>query len=74
MNWLRRILKFSILGFAFWQMGCGVKGDPIPPERPPALGRSRPTYKRATEGLKIEKGPRQAPARDDDEDDDDEKE
>lgn len=27
--------------------GCGVKGDPLPPERPPELGSGKPTYKRA---------------------------
>ncbi|MBX3020517.1 MAG: hypothetical protein KF799_02470 [Bdellovibrionales bacterium] len=35
-------------------LGCGVKGDPLPPERPAELGRGRPTYKRATEKIKIE--------------------
>lgn len=36
-------------------IGCGVKGDPLPPERPPELGRGRPTYKRATEKIKVQK-------------------
>ena len=31
--------------------GCGVKGDPLPPERPPELGRGKPSYSRATEGM-----------------------
>lgn len=30
-------------------VGCGVKGDPIPPATPVELGRGQPTYKRATE-------------------------
>lgn len=34
-------------------MGCGVKGDPLPPERPVELGRGRPTYKRAAERIKV---------------------
>lgn len=29
--------------------GCGVKGDPLPPEKPPVLGRGQPTYREATE-------------------------
>ena len=35
--------------------GCGVKGDPIPPERPAELGRGRPTYRRATEKIRLKK-------------------
>jgi hypothetical protein len=34
--------------------GCGVKGDPLPPEKPSELGRGRPTYKRATENIKVD--------------------
>jgi hypothetical protein len=37
--------------------GCGVKGDPLPPEKPVDLGRGRPTYRRATEKIRIEKTP-----------------
>lgn len=33
------------------QPGCGVKGDPIPPQIPSELGRGQPTYKGATEDL-----------------------
>jgi hypothetical protein len=32
---------------------CGVKGDPLPPEKPAELGRGRPTYKRAMKNIKI---------------------
>jgi hypothetical protein len=35
--------------------GCGVKGDPLPPERPIDIGRGRPTYKRATEKINVKK-------------------
>jgi hypothetical protein len=72
MRWLKPILILS----ALTQLACGVKGDPIAPEKPPALGRSRPTYKRATEGLKIEKTPRHTKPgdKDDDDRDDDDKE
>lgn len=36
--------------------GCGVKGDPLPPERPPRMGRGRPTYRKAAEKIKLEPG------------------
>lgn len=32
---------------------CGVKGDPLPPEQPPELGRGEPSFQRATEGFKL---------------------
>lgn len=51
MNWPRNLLIFSALAFA---AGCGVKGDPLPPDKPAYIGRGRPTYKRATEKLKVE--------------------
>jgi hypothetical protein len=41
--------------------GCGVKGDPLPPEKPAELGRGRPTYRRATEEITIEKTRRRTP-------------
>lgn len=71
MSWQKRKL-FSVIAALMWIGGCGVKGDPLPPERPVELGRGRPTYKRATEGLKIEKNkpPRARPADRDDEDED----
>lgn len=80
MNWPRKRL-FSVLAVVFWVAGCGVKGDPLPPEKPVELGRGRPTYRRATEGLQIEKNkPANAkpatvsPRKVDDEDEDDEQE
>lgn len=56
MSWLPASVKFSILIFlcAGFVSACGVKGDPLPPEKPVELGRGRPTYRRATEGMKIE--------------------
>ena len=50
------------------QVGCGVKGDPLPPERPAELGRGKPTYKRAAERVKIvpkPKDPLEVPEEDD---------
>jgi len=51
MNWPRNLLICSALATV---AGCGVKGDPLPPDKPAYIGRGRPTYKRATEKLKIE--------------------
>lgn len=58
MNWQKNRLNFKLFMFAALAIvigGCGVKGDPLPPEKPVEIGRGRPTYKRATEGIKIEK-------------------
>ncbi|NJM10336.1 MAG: hypothetical protein HC883_05635 [Bdellovibrionaceae bacterium] len=57
MNWplTKQIRLLTALSGALWMLGCGVKGDPLPPEKPVELGRGRPTYKRATEGIPIEK-------------------
>jgi len=41
------VLIISALG----HIGCGVKGDPVPPKIPAELGRGQPTYKGATENL-----------------------
>ncbi len=30
-------------------MGCGVRGEPLPPTTPPEIGRGQPTFRRATE-------------------------
>ena len=27
---------------------CGVKGDPVPPQAPPPIGRGKPSYSKAT--------------------------
>lgn len=56
MSWLRQSARFSALILFFSSLAaCGVKGDPLPPEKPVELGRGRPTYKRATEGIRIER-------------------
>ncbi len=41
------IVLIALLG----NIGCGVRGDPVPPKIPAELGRGQPTYKRATEDL-----------------------
>lgn len=51
MNWPLRALIFSLLTALV--SACGVKGDPLPPEKPADLGRGRPTYKKAAEKVKI---------------------
>jgi hypothetical protein len=61
-----------IAGFAVLS-ACGVKGDPLPPEKPMEIGRGRPTYKKATEGIRIDKT-KQEPDRDADKDEDEETE
>lgn len=77
MNWRRKPRKFEIvLAGLFLAVcaGCGVKGDPLPPEKPAELGRGRPTYKRATEGIQIQKNQGRDPDPDNlEEDDDDDK-
>ncbi len=80
MNWPNKRLcsgMISTIAVALQITGCGVKGDPLPPEKPVDLGRGRPTYKRATEGLKIEKNKalrsRTNPAKKEDEDEDGER-
>lgn len=45
---LAAVVMFSVVG-------CGVKGDPVPPDKPPELGRGQPTYRRATEKIKLKK-------------------
>ena len=35
--------------------GCGVKGDPVAPAKPPELGRGQPTYRKATEKIQLQK-------------------
>lgn len=59
-------ILFFVLSFQTWKitlgksaqflslfllLGCGVKGDPMPPEKPPFIGRGEQTYKRATEEI-----------------------
>ncbi len=51
------ILPFSLLVLIMPVIGCGVKGDPIPPEKPPLLGRGQPAYKKATEEFKLPEVP-----------------
>lgn len=41
------VLIISAVG----HVGCGVRGDPVPPKIPAELGRGQPTYKGATENL-----------------------
>ena len=61
MNWPLNPLKTSFVIFVFSTLtACGVKGDPLPPEKPVELGRGRPTYRKATEGIRIERKSRPA--------------
>jgi hypothetical protein len=38
-------------------LGCGVKGDPLPPETPAPIGRGYPTYHKAVERFEIRTEP-----------------
>lgn len=43
-----------MLMFIFvWCFGCGVKGDPVPPSRPPDLGWGKPSYRNATQKIRV---------------------
>jgi hypothetical protein len=66
------IFSLCLLFVFFMAAGCGVKGDPLPPENPPEIGRGRPTYKRASEEIKLQKAPQshKTPVKDEDDDDD----
>lgn len=35
----------------FFQLGCGVKGKPLPPIDPVTLGRGVPSYSKASENI-----------------------
>ena len=68
MNWLEKVLRYSAFAMGvIFVIGCGVKCDPLPPEKPADLGRGRPTYKRATEGIQVQ--PQQMDEEDEEEDD-----
>lgn len=50
-------MKFKIallICSTFWFLsGCGVKGDPLPPDIPPDLGRGKPTFKKAVQNVEV---------------------
>ncbi|MCB0383810.1 MAG: hypothetical protein KDD43_00350 [Bdellovibrionales bacterium] len=45
------VMLLIITALSLANTGCGVKGDPLPPEKPPELGRGKPSYNRATKGM-----------------------
>lgn len=63
-------LYFFCLSQAFINSGCGVKGDPIPPERAVPLGRGQPSFKEATEDLAYPRLPGTKNSEEKDQDDD----
>jgi hypothetical protein len=56
MSWPRnpRSFELALVAVALILNGCGVKGDPLPPEKPVEMGRGRPTYKRAAGTIVLE--------------------
>lgn len=44
-------MKSVLVALIFILAGCGVKGDPQPPIKPPDLGRGQPTFKEAVKGV-----------------------
>ncbi len=57
-----------VFALAFVELlGCGVKGDPLPPDIPAELGRGRPNYKRATEGIELRELPEDLDTEEDEE-------
>ena len=66
------IILFSLIASA-----CGVKGDPLPPERPPSIGRGQPSFKEAAKEIKVPSQPQivfDEKLEDEDEDEEDEEE
>lgn len=58
MNCRKNLLRSSVGLFLFVSLiRCGVKGDPVPPDKPTEIGRGRPTYRRATEGIRVKQTP-----------------
>ena len=51
---IKILLKSSILFLlVIASVNCGVKGDPLPPEKPPILGRGQPSFNRAAEEIEL---------------------
>jgi hypothetical protein len=48
---MRYVIVLNVLFFAC--LGCGVKGDPMPPESPAYIGRGHPTYRKAADRFEI---------------------
>lgn len=58
MSCRRKLLRSSFaLLILISLIRCGVKGDPVPPDKPTEIGRGRPTYRRATEGIHVKQTP-----------------
>jgi hypothetical protein len=52
---LQIVRLFCLITVFQLMLGCGVKGDPMPPLSPAVLGHGEPTYQKATEKIKIKK-------------------
>lgn len=51
MTTLRKFIAILLLFLAV--QGCGVKGRPLPPDKPAELGRGKPTFTRTTEDFRF---------------------
>ena len=47
------ILAVAVL--AFMDLGCGVKGVPLPPENPPSMTTGQYNYKKATDNIRVKR-------------------
>ncbi len=48
------IIKLLLSSLFTLLTGCGVKGDPVPPDKPADLGRGQPTYRKAVEKIPLQ--------------------
>lgn len=46
--------SFLVVAICLLLQACGVKGDPLPPEKAPRLGRGYPTYSQAADAIDVE--------------------
>lgn len=44
---MKRVIVYS--GLWIGLVGCGVRGDPVPPDTPPPLGRGEANFSKATQ-------------------------
>ena len=50
---IRSLKVLIVITLGINQFACGVKGDPLPPEKPSEIGRGQPNYRKAAEEIQI---------------------